>query len=906
MFNLIGKIILNAYTYLINIMLCIKDILLYILCKLDCDTRTNVYIGITGILVAIVIFIAEIISDKKVEIYKKLMLEKTNIVKNVKTMIIIMGVIWIGNIFEEKCIEGPYIIAQLIINILVIYSMIQTFKTFIEVIKLNTDKEYFNKQLKDYIYSKVKINVKEKEKNETFFKRKNQELLDFISNSQIIKFNNFPFKLRDKYKELKSNKDGYIESYNYDILNKIIENLQSQIKSNSNDYSTLDDKNDRKPEIYLCRKVGEKCTTSTVIAYCKNVENGLINLINKAIIVDTKKYKNYDDEISKILEDVFIIYNENSSNTELNNILIEFYDFICKNKYESIISLFMKKIYDMRRKYTNYKDENESFSLVLSGLSITSFKNKRYEEYRVINLYLVSLYVARMNYEGVDLKEIAYKYVNWVFLFNYYSLNIKKDYRYYDVIMASLLIIIKELFDRRDIDAIIVLLKNIYFEKNNYSVDKQFTEYDIVNFQFVIAIIYFILYVYKNQEKKEGIITENFIESISKLIDILKYKIFVFYDILDTILKFIKYSEKHSEITNVMETVDFNSDIHKYENSWITTSIDLNEVLKCLIYMFNITYLDFNTINEKDIDRKEKYKYERLLKVLESSTYVELEKKYKYEKMQKNIAITVLKKVIDIAEKKEIEYEKQAEIDCVKLESFKENLLKSIEEKSEIEKLIYQLGKIKNSDEKLKRTWGISQLIPRNWFIKHKDISIDNVTKDYGIAFKRGIEKEVIDYINKEGKEIENTLSEIVNNLNNLNDYILLANRRDLYNLKYKYGNNYVEIDDKKIRTIFVLEKGEFILIKKDALPFIELCMFDDSYSKENVKGYIYIELIDCSNNESLRKRIIDNNDWLQEKGNAKEQNDYLKTMCYLKIYKAYKIIESKNKEIYIIKDKLE
>ena len=97
-------------------------------------------------------------------------------------------------------------------------------------------------------------------------------------------------------------------------------------------------------------------------------------------------------------------------------------------------------------------------------------------------------------------------------------------------------------------------------------------------------------------------------------------------------------------------------------------------------------------------------------------------------------------------------------------------------------------------------------------------------------------------------------------------------------------------------------KKGEFILIKKDALPFIELCMFDDSYSKENVKGYIYIELIDCSNNESLRKRIIDNNDWLQEKGNAKEQNDYLKTMCYLKIYKAYKIIESKNKEIYIIK----
>ena len=57
--------------------------------KLDCDTRTNIYIGVTGILIAVVIFIAEIISNKKIEIYKNLVLEKTRLIKNVRNLSLI-------------------------------------------------------------------------------------------------------------------------------------------------------------------------------------------------------------------------------------------------------------------------------------------------------------------------------------------------------------------------------------------------------------------------------------------------------------------------------------------------------------------------------------------------------------------------------------------------------------------------------------------------------------------------------------------------------------------------------------------------------------------------------------------------------------------------------------------------
>ena len=78
--------------------------------------------------------------------------------------------------------------------------------------------------------------------------------------------------------------------------------------------------------------------------------------------------------------------------------------------------------------------------------------------------------------------------------------------------------------------------------------------------------------------------------------------------------------------------------------------------------------------------------------------------------------------------------------------------------------------------------------------------------------------------------------------------------------------------------------------------------MFDNSYNEENVKGHLYIEITDCSKDEDLRKRIIENNDWLKEKGNEKEQDDYLKMMCDFRVFKAYKITEAENKEIYIIK----
>jgi len=897
------KFLLILYLLLKDGICLITDLLFDIVKKLDCDTRIEVYIGITGLLIAIVIFAAEIITSKRIEINKKLILKKTKIVESIKKMIIALAMIWIGGLITPEYSKVAYVFTQIIIDVTIVYSMIEIFKLFLEVIKLNTNQEYFDTELEKYIYDKVELNIKDKQKDNNELDRQNEKFMEFIKQSEVFEYEPYPFIIEEEYDTLQSNEYGYIYSYNYYMLNKIEDNLKVKAKSNTNLEKSLDTTSENEPKIYICKKIGDKCIQGFSIAYYKNVKKDLINMINKAITIDTKKMINADNEISKIIDDVFALSNQSPLNINEDDLLINLYEFLCKNKYEGIIATYLEKIYYMHREFARDIKKNENFSKFLNKLMISCFKNDRYEDFSKINKYTTGLYINRMNFEGADLKYIAYRYANDVFIFNNYSIKRKKDYRYYDVIMAGLLLIIKEYLKRHSIDPIMVLFDNIYFDKNNYYIEKDFDDFQIVNFQFVTGIIYFILYVYRIEESKAK--NFNFIEDFSKLIDILHYKIWELYDLWDTIKKFNCYSEKKSEIKRVIESVDLDSESHKYKNSWSWNPIDTNEALKSIIYMFGINYFNIDQIKKDEIKREEKYKYQNILKIFENDSYEEFANKYGYKENYKDNAIELLSKIIEIADEKQKEYELHAEIDEEKRNRFKELIIKNSKIKSNIEEFIYNIGNIKYSEEKLKRVFGISELIPRNWFIKDKynTVYIDNVAEDYGKAFQRGIKKEVIDYIINNSKEKEETLNEFINNIPNSDDYILIANESKLYDFNYKYADKYIKIDNKKLTVIPTFDIEEFILINKKAFPIIEWCQFDDSYNANNIIDGIYIEITDCAEKEELRKNIIERNNWLNEKGNEEEQDKYLKTKCDFKVFKSYKITESLNKEIYIIKN---
>ena len=65
---------------------------------LNSDIRRDIFIGVTGLTVAIIIFIAEAISNKKYELEKRVILDKTKIINNMRFCILILFTMFASSI----------------------------------------------------------------------------------------------------------------------------------------------------------------------------------------------------------------------------------------------------------------------------------------------------------------------------------------------------------------------------------------------------------------------------------------------------------------------------------------------------------------------------------------------------------------------------------------------------------------------------------------------------------------------------------------------------------------------------------------------------------------------------------------------------------------------------------------
>ena len=59
-----------------------NNFIIRLLTTLDSDIRRDIFIGVTGLMIAIIIFIAEIISNKDYDLEKRVILNKTKIISN--------------------------------------------------------------------------------------------------------------------------------------------------------------------------------------------------------------------------------------------------------------------------------------------------------------------------------------------------------------------------------------------------------------------------------------------------------------------------------------------------------------------------------------------------------------------------------------------------------------------------------------------------------------------------------------------------------------------------------------------------------------------------------------------------------------------------------------------------------
>ena len=128
----------------------------FVLEVLKQDYISNIYIGVTGILVAIVIFIAEVIKDQNNELNKKIILCKTNIKNYIIYILCIFFYMLIINMLKynnENDIGDFYNIIYLITHslllIFVIISICITGMMFRVTLRLNTERIILIKNLKN-------------------------------------------------------------------------------------------------------------------------------------------------------------------------------------------------------------------------------------------------------------------------------------------------------------------------------------------------------------------------------------------------------------------------------------------------------------------------------------------------------------------------------------------------------------------------------------------------------------------------------------------------------------------------------------------------------------------------------------------------------------------------------------
>ena len=114
------------------------------------DVRMDAFIGIVGVVVAIIIFVAETMKDNNVETQKKFILEKTKIkesmIFSVTTLIFCILKLLIP--YSKCCpntvtVKVIYFLSEVYLNFLIGISIYLTIRLFIISIRLNGDRKYW-------------------------------------------------------------------------------------------------------------------------------------------------------------------------------------------------------------------------------------------------------------------------------------------------------------------------------------------------------------------------------------------------------------------------------------------------------------------------------------------------------------------------------------------------------------------------------------------------------------------------------------------------------------------------------------------------------------------------------------------------------------------------------------------
>lgn len=863
---------------------------------LNSDIRRDIFIGVTGLMVAIIIFIAELISNKKYELEKRVILSKTNIINNMKFCIFIYFIMFISSIV--KCsYDSPneivyiqcdilYIILQLTINILILVFMYKTFNIFKTTVKLNIDKEYFNKELDNYVKKRsIEIENEANKKSLKNIKKLKQEFENYIKEKTNLSNDalNAGFS-KESYIPIYTNKRGIIKNYNYKKIDSILESIDNISNEETKDYLPKNE-----PIFIFARQIGDKVEKNSIIGYClKGYKKYFKDFSNFIVYDENSMY--IGDEIKLINENLLEFANNFSEPDDFddNNKLFSYFNYLYQNDLNGVRKFSIYQLEETARLIYKDKYKSNKYAVFLNRISSLAYSNDNYDEYQKINRLIFFLYYQQLKIGGIDIKKVAYNFANNYFKYDYFSIKKNNDIRFYDELMSNLLRFICTLIREKKFDAISILFKNILLEHDRHFND-DFDEIDISNLQFAICIIQCLMMlidkkVVTDEDKKEIITIINWTR---------KYFINT-YDAWQIVINFKKYYNKKSSIQDVYDHLESDYTDHEYLSSWSCLHIDDKIILKELLCSFKIRNVFKDSINYDEITKDDKYYFKNLLEIISSTEKTKFEQELNFNTTNGNL-VESLKLVISNAEMKEKEYIKNNQLDKKKLKNFERIIKEETLKSNQVEDYLNNLNKIEKIDFRIKRVCGINQLIPRNIFFEEY-AGYENIAEQFGAVFEHTKEKEFINKIDSISKLSETDINKILNITNNIEDYLLITNYINCDNINVYDGySDFILINDKKIEIMKIPQIKNIYLVEKKYLPKLQYCKFTEEFNKDNIDDSLYYELNDCSKDEKLRNKIIEQSSWLSEKGSVDEQHEYLKQQCRIRLFLAFKYCKIKN-----------
>ena len=862
---------------------------------LNSDIRRDIFIGVTGLMVAIIIFIAEVISNKKYELEKRVILSKTDIIKNMKFCIFIYFIMFLSSIV--KCsYDSPtdyvyiqsdvlYIILQLLINFLIVRFMYKTYKIFKISVKLNTDKEYFNKELDNYINQRsMEIEKEACEESLKNIKKLKQDFEKYLIGKN--KLSNDAISIgfsEDSFIPIYTNKRGVIKNYNYKKIDSIIENIDNISSEESKDYLPGNE-----PVFVFAKQIGDKIEKNSIIGYCLKGYKKYFKDFSNCIIYDENSMY-VGDEIKLINENLLELANDFSEPNDFddNNKLFNYFNYLYQNDLNGVRKISIYQLEEMARIIYKNRYKNYRYAIFLNRISSLAYSNDNYDEYQQISRVIYFLYYQQLKIDGNDVKKVAYNFANHYFKYDYFSIKKNSDIRFYDELMSNLLRFICDLIREKKFDVISILFKNILLEHDRHTSD-DFDEKNILNLQFSIGIIQCLMMLIDNKD-----ISSDDKKEIINIINWTKQYFINTYDAWQIVINFKKYCNRKSSIQEVYDHLEFDFIDHEYLSSWSGWHIDDKIILKELLYAFKIRTVFKDSINYDEITKDDKYYFKNLLELMSSTEKTKFEQKLNLYFSNGNL-IESLKLVISDAERKEKEHIKNNQLDNNKVKDFEKIIKETVFKNNQLEDYLNSLNKIEKFDMTIKRVCGINQLIPREVFFKDCG-GYESIAEQFGKIFETAKEEEFINKIDSISKLSVDNVDEVINKIEKIEDYLIITNYLNCDNIEsYDMYSDSIVINGKKLEIMKIPQIESIYLIEKKYLPKLQYCNFDENFDKNNIDGNLYYEFNDCSKDDYLRNEIIEKSSWLSEKGSINEQQEYLKQQCRLRLFLAFRFCKIK------------